>query len=265
MPADRLFLMISTLAFLGAFAVGVYRLLVATYRHTPWTRALMAVGFLGQCAVLLLRGREIGRCPITSPWELLVFLSWGVVLMYWVTGPAYRLSLLGLFTAPMVWVLQVVALTLQGTVAPGGDDAIFTGARPDPMLEWHATVSMLAYAAFGLAATAGVMYLVQERQLKRHEIGPIFRNLPPLRNLSAGLVRLLTVGCALLTAGVLTAYFLEKSPGVMKLTAAWAVWAAYVAVLAYQKLRGWPHRRLALVSAWLFLLPLVTLWVVSGR
>ena len=35
-------------------------------------------------------------------------------------------------------------------------------------------MSMIAYGAFALACVAGVMYLVQERQLKTHQLHSIF-------------------------------------------------------------------------------------------
>jgi ABC-type uncharacterized transport system permease subunit len=178
---------------------------------------------------------------------------------------AYRLSLLGVFTSPLVWLFQTVALGLEGTAKPKPGDTIFSGSRPDRWLEWHATVSLLAYAAFALAATAGVMFLIQERQLKRHRLSPIFYNLPPLQNLAKGVVRLLTVGFVLLSAGIATAYLLTRSPTPLKLTLSWLVWAVYLIILVYQWLRGWPHRRLAGLATIVFLLPLATLWVVSGR
>ncbi len=265
MPTDRLILMLSTFCFLGAFAAAAYRVMVDTYRQTWLHHTLMALGFVGQCWVLYVRGMELGRCPITAPWELLLFISWGAVLLYWAIGPAYRLSLLGIFTAPMVWIFQMGALILQGTVEPKPGASIFSGEKPDRWLEWHATVSLLAYAAFALAATAGIMFLVQERQLKSHRPSRIFFNLPPLRNLSRGLVALLTVGFALLTIGIGSAYLIEKSPGAFKLAAIWIVWGGYLAILAWHWTRGWPQKRLAEVAAAIFLLPLATLWIVSGH
>jgi ABC-type uncharacterized transport system permease subunit len=262
---DRLALMLSSLCFLGAFAGAAWRVMTAVYRNTWAHHTLMALGFVGQCYVLAVRGKALGRCPITEPWELLVFISWGCVMLYWLIGPAYRLSLLGIFTAPMVWFFQLVALILQGTVERNPSPEALAGLRPDRWLEWHATVSLLAYASFALAAVAGVMFLVQEHQLKSHHPSRVFFNLPPLQNLARGLVLLLTVGFGLLTVGIATAYLMEKSPSGLKLTASWAVWLAYLTILLFQWMRGWPHRRLAEVAALTFLLPLATLWIVSAR
>lgn len=261
---DRLALMLSTLCFLGAFAAAAYRVMVAPYRGTWPHHGLMLAGFIGQCWVLAIKGKELGRCPITQPWELLVFISWGVVMMYWLVGPAYRVSLMGIITAPLVWIFQVLALILQGTIPPQTGDSIFRApAKIDPWLEWHATVSLLAYAAFALAAAAGVLFLFQDRQLKSGHPHRLIFNLPPLRNLGRGLVGLLHVGFILLTIGIISAYFMEKWPNALKLGASWAVWAAYLGILAYHWRRRWPQRRLAEVAALIFLLPLASLWIVS--
>jgi hypothetical protein len=52
-------------------------------------------------------------------------------------------------------------------------------------------------------------------------------------------------------------------PGTLKLTASWTVWAGYLAILFHHWRHGWPQRRLAEVSAMVFLLPLISLWIVS--
>ena len=69
-------------------------------------------GFLCQTAFLYLRGQTVGRCPLTSLFEVLIFLSWSTVLFYLLIGPAYRLSLLGAFTSPLAFLFQVGALLL---------------------------------------------------------------------------------------------------------------------------------------------------------
>src|SRR5436305_3078208 len=109
-PVDRLFLTLSTLCFVAA-----------VIRTVIWFRArvlpagkfnFMAIGggFILQTAFLSVRGHQLGRCPLTNLFEVFVFLAWSVALIYMLVGPAYRLSLMGAFTAPLVIVLQGVAL-----------------------------------------------------------------------------------------------------------------------------------------------------------
>ena len=63
-------------------------------------------------------------------------------------------------------------------------------------------MSVLAYGALALAAVAGVMFLVLDRQLKEHHLkGGLFKYMPPVRELLVSLERLLWLGMVLLTVG----------------------------------------------------------------
>ena len=94
----------------------------------------------------------------------------------------------GQFTAPLVVLLQGLAL-----IAPI-DVRHPVKVPANSSLEFHASVSLVAYGAFALACIAGVMYLVQERQLKTHQLRSIFYYLPPLTDLFAAITRLLWLG-----------------------------------------------------------------------
>src|SRR2546430_4899773 len=130
-------------------------------------------GFALQTAFLSLRGQAVGRCPLTNLFEVLIFLSWSVALIYILVGPTYRLSLMGAFTAPLVFAIQAFALLAPIDVRHPSN------LPPNSWLELHASMSIVAYGAFALACIAGAMYLVQERQLKTRQIHSIFYHLPP--------------------------------------------------------------------------------------
>src|SRR6476646_8213260 len=124
----------------------------------------VGLGFIFQTAFLSIRGHALGRCPLTNLFEVFIFLAWSVALIYMLVGPTYRLSLMGAFTAPLVVLLQGFAL-----IAP--IDVRHSVKMPaNSALEFHASVSLIAYGTFALACIAGVMYLLQERQLKTHHV-----------------------------------------------------------------------------------------------
>ena len=100
---DRLPLVISTLCFLLGFAANLAALKSGHYRPRRFNMGMIAVGFLLQTVFLFERGRAIAHCPLTNLFEVLVFLSWSIALFYFLIGPAYRLSLLGMFTEPLVF------------------------------------------------------------------------------------------------------------------------------------------------------------------
>jgi ABC-type uncharacterized transport system permease subunit len=233
-PVDRQFLFISTLCFLAAIVRTAVELRSGVFRPMRFNFFAIALGFVFQSAFLFIRGHAIGRCPLTNLFEVFVFLAWSVALIYLVVGPAYRLSLMGAFTAPLVVLLQGFAL-----LAPI-DKARTVKMPANPWLEFHASMSLVAYGAFALACIAGVMYLVQERQLKTHRLHSIFYHLPPLSDLFAAITRLLWWGFGLYTLGLLSGFFVGEPLPWIQVVCAIGVWLLYAAIL-----QGRHWRRLA--------------------
>jgi len=251
---DRLLLVIATFCFLFGFAYTMHALGARVYKPSRLNFFAILTGFVCQTAFLYLRGQVDGRCPLTSLFEVLIFLSWSMVLFYLLIGPTYRLSLLGAFTSPLTFFLQVAALLLVN------DTPVKAKHPPNGWLELHAAISVVAYGAFALACVAGVMYLAQERQLKSHNIHSFFYHLPPIRDLAVANNRLIFVGFLLLTVG-LGAGFMLGGIFTHSFLTAWSVgvWFLYGFILTAE----WRHRisprRVAWLSVAAFSVLLITL------
>jgi HemX protein len=253
---EHVALLVATLGYLFAFGHTLFALGAGRFRPGRFNVTAMTVGVTAQLWYLAQRGAREHACPLGSLAETLIFLSWAIALIYLVIGPAYRLSLMGAFTAPLVLLLQIAALLLPGEV----HRSIF---RPNPWVEAHAALSLVAYGAFGLACVAGAMYLVQESQLKSRRPSPLFHHLPPISNLADAIARLLWMGFLLLTlsfaAGLLSH---GPVPGVKSWVSLliWCLYAVLLAGSAVGRLRG---RRLALSAAVAFLPVLLLLPVLQ--
>jgi ABC-type uncharacterized transport system permease subunit len=129
----------------------------------------------------------------------------------------------------------------------------------------HATLSLIAYGAFALACVAGILYLIQDRLLKRHRGMQVVRHLPPVHHLSQAVHRLILTGTIILSSGILAAYQMPNRPPVGKLAFVWAIWGIYAAILAYDHWRGMSPRKAAWAASLGFLLPIISLWVVVRR
>ncbi len=252
MGMDRWFLITSTLlAAIGA-AWGIFS--VHHGKRSPWTVAWIVAAFVCQIGFLSVRGQLRAACPLTDPGEILAFLAWALTFFYLLVGPAYRISLLGVFTAPVVVIFQSLAL-IPG-VLTANPQKIVGG---NPWHETHSAMSVLAYGALALAAVAGVMFLVLDKQLKDHHLkSGLFRNLPPVRELLISLERLLWLGLGLLTVGVVAGFLMPHTASAWPhLIAAVAVWVGYIVLLVVKRVRGLTGRRLSLSAVLLFMLSLV--------
>ena len=122
------------------------------------------------------------------------------------------------------------------------------------MVLLHMACSLLSYAAFLVAFVSGILFLIQERQLKRKTLGLLFHRLPSLEVLdrtnflAIGIgFGLLSIGtaCGFLEAGILLGrWWLGDSKEYLTLV----LWAAYL-VLWLTRLRATLRgRRVALLS-----------------
>lgn len=133
------------------------------------------------------------------------------------------------------------------------------------MIILHTLCSLLSYAAFLTAFVAGILFLIQERQLKRKRMGWLFHRLPALGTLERLNYAAIGIGFVLLTVGLVCGFI-----GVRALFGRWwngdpkealtlLLWLSYLVlwlVRVRATLRG---RRIALWSILGFTLVLFTL------
>src|SRR5215831_16235163 len=235
----------------------IVELRAGVFRPMRFNFFAVGLGFILQTAFLSLRGHALGRCPLTNLFEVFIFLAWSVALMYMLVGSIYRLSLMGAFTAPMVVLLQGFAL-----LAPI-DSPHPTRLPANPWVEFHASISLVAYGAFALACIAGVMYLVQERQLKTHHLHSIFYHLPPLTDLFAAITRLLWWGFVLYTLGLVSGFFVGEPLPWAQVFCAIGVWILYGLILQGRYLRWFAPKRVAALCIIGFSAALTLLWGIT--
>jgi ABC-type uncharacterized transport system permease subunit len=212
----------------------------------------MALAFGAQLMALTWRGDLRGQCPLGDFGEICLFLSWSLTFFYLVTGSTYRLSLLGVFTAPLVVILQVAAL-IPGSFESGVDRA----ESVDPWRETHAALSVLSYGALALAAVAGLMFFVLNRLLKSRKLGGgLVHGMPSIRRLVEAMARIALVGWIILTAGIIAGLLMKSGSFSIHLMVATVTWVLYAVLLGIYFVRGMPGRHLAIGLTSLFILSL---------
>ncbi len=253
---EHIALLVATLCYLFSFSHTLFALGAGRFQPGRFNFIAMALGALAQGWYLSLRGAAEHSCPLAALPETLIFLSWSIALIYLVIGPAYRISLMGAFTAPLVLLLQIVALLLPQTSRP----EFF---RSNPWVETHAALSLVAFGAFGLACVAGLMFLLQEGQLKSRHPSPIFHHLPPISVLSKVTLRLLWVGIVLLSLSFAAGAHAHLLVAGGKFWFSMLIWLIYVVVLFAAQWGLLTGRRFALVASMTFLLALILLPVIQ--
>lgn len=138
-----------------------------------------------------------------------------------------------------------------------------------PLVATHITCTLLSYTAFLAAFVSGVLFLIQERQLKRKHMGMLFHWLPSLERLDRINFLAIGAGFALLSLGTALGFV-----GAGRLLGRWwtgdskeiltvVLWSAYCllwVVRLRSTLRG---RRVAMLSILGFGLALFTFLAAS--
>jgi ABC-type transport system involved in cytochrome c biogenesis permease subunit len=219
--------------------------------------AALAVAFGAHTIWLVLKGIRANRCPLVGTEEMSAFLSWGLVVSYLIASRWYRANALKAFVFPIVLALATIAAIspdLQG-VSSEADQSMRSILLPA-----HIGLILLAYAAFFIAFGAGLMYIIQERELKHKRFGTIFYRLPSLDTCDAISSRSMAIGFVLLTIGILAGlWFTHASYGVY-----WrggpleiftvATWVLYLLLIQTRMNAGWGGRAGAMASIVSFLI-----------
>jgi ABC-type uncharacterized transport system permease subunit len=138
------------------------------------------------------------------------------------------------------------------------------------MILLHTWCSLLSYAAFLAAFVTGVLFLVQERQLKRKRMGMLFHRLPPLGMLDRWNFLAISAGFGLLTIGATTGFVQAALlrgtwwTGDPKEYLTVCLWVGYLTLWALRRRATLRGRRVALLSVAGFTLVLLT-FLGAGR
>jgi len=248
-----------TIAF---YSIGLLHsfLTIITRKKTLFRVALAGIGFgfLTHALAILFAWVESGHPPITNLHEALSFFAFVIVLAFLVSYARYRLDSLSVFVFPLVFILTLAVNLTSSPQSP----------RPEILRSlWfyiHIPTTILGYAAFFVAFSAGIMYLIQERELKRKRPQAFYYRLPSLEICDDLAYRSLSVGFPLLTIGIV-AGALWANRALPQLSGwdpkiIWSVitWLVYAVLIHYRLSAGLRGRRAALMSIVGFVIVLFT-------
>ncbi|MGB0334058.1 MAG: cytochrome C assembly family protein [Opitutales bacterium] len=248
----------------AAFLYGLFVLLSKRLYSRAIMFALLLGGFLIQTLGLNLRGAAIKSCPLGNPFEIAQFLAWSLILLFFIIGPAFRLRLLGFFTAGLSTLLAGGSFSVPSWDHPY-PPGIFGG---NPWIELHAALAIFSYGVFAILSLVSIMFLIQERGLKKKQFKGVYQFLPSVQQLDLMAKRLLITGVIVLSASlVFGAVFwvdnFELVP-ILKLSATCLVWFGYLLVFVLRLQKRLSTRRHAFASIALFALALASLWPVES-
>jgi len=186
--------------------------------------------------------------PILGLKSALGFFAWSIICVYLIVQSRFRLMVLGSFVAPFAAFLMIVSSAMplvEGPVKP-----LFKSL----WLTVHVGLIFIGDALLAIAFLAAVMYLIQERQIKRKRLGAIYSRLPSLATLDRINYYSIVYGFPFLTAGMITgsvyAQYALGNYWQWDPKEVWSLisWLFYAALLHQRIAVGWQGRRAAVMA-----------------
>ncbi len=210
--------------------------------------AAFAVGGLIHLVAIVEEGIAAGHFPANGFFESMSFCAFIVTLLFLFVYWRYRAESLGVFIFPLVFVMTLVAAL---------GNPVSAWSSPVARNSWlviHVVCVLLGYAALLFTAVAAVVYLFQERELKRKKRHSFNHRLPSLATLDDLISKSLGVGFVFITVGILTGSvwaFVEFGTRWIadpRIGISFATWGIYLAMVFFRVSAGWRGRKAAILA-----------------
>jgi cytochrome c-type biogenesis protein CcsB len=247
---------ITTFAYLFSSLLYVFLLVFKTPRLGRVATVFTVIAFLVNTLGIGWRWIEsyqmgYGRAPLTNMYESLVFFAWTIIAIYLVIERKFATRAIGPFAVPMAFLAMAYA-SFAGNI-----DKTISPLVPALQSNWliaHVVTCFIGYAAFAIAATLGVMYLVKANNANDSATSKENELLPALPLLDDLTHKTMVFGFIWLSVGIITgAIWANSAWGTYwswdpKETWSLITWFFYAITLHARYTRGWSGKRLALLA-----------------
>jgi cytochrome c-type biogenesis protein CcsB len=209
---------------------------------------LLLAGFLFHTLTIVYGFVKTGHVPVSNMHETLSFAAWAIAGVFLIIQYKFNLKILGTFAAPFLALIMVIVSRLPN------EPAQMTNLFKSFWLVSHVTIIFIGEAAFALACGLGLLYLLQEYEIKTKKHRFFFRRLPSLELLDNTGYVCIVVGFTMLTLGLITGFVYAKAVWGQfwgwdpKEVWSGITWLFYAALLHGRLTVGWRGRRSAIMA-----------------
>jgi ABC-type transport system involved in cytochrome c biogenesis permease subunit len=236
----------------GLYSLGLIDAIFTVLRRKqglfPIAIGAFGLGALFHLVSLVEQWIQQGQLPVSDIFQTMSFCAFVITAAFLGIYYRYKAASLSVFIFPLVFLMTLVG-ALRNPVSAWTNPAVRS-----TWLVVHVVLSLLGYAALLFTAAAAVVYLFQERQLKRKNTSPIYRMLPPLGTLDELISRSLGAGFAFITVGIVVACvgasieYGTRWIGDSSIVISFVTWAVYLALVFFRVSAGWRGRKTAILS-----------------
>ncbi len=237
--------------------------------HGKATSIFLLLGFAVHWFALYFGAKAAHAVPYHDLPASMSFFAWVVIGAYGILLLKHRENSTGPFLIPIAILFLCISLLAR----QGGEVAVKHPGLTGPLFAFHVTMAIVGYAALSLSFVLAQLYLIQNKQIRRRNLGLMFSRLPALDVLSRLHQTAVVIGVSALTvAAVLGLIWAKINWGTYwdpKVLFTFLIIALYLLTL-FPRWIGWGGKKIALLSvtgfmAVLFSYTIVNLFISQGH
>lgn len=241
---------------------------IKNHRRVVFTLASVGVGVgvAAQTVGMVLYALRLGRLPLSTFSEVVMVVSWVIVLVYAAGELRYRTGSLGSFLVPLAFIGMSLSMAFPSAQAK------LDAEVQSIWFSVHIVFAFAGIAAFALIFGVGIMYMIQESTLKSKKIGAFYYRLPSLSSLDGINATAQSVGFPMLTlgliAGAIWASSAKGSPlqwDPQRTLPLLVTWGFYAVLFAGRLFVGWRGHKPSMLAVVGFCLAVLTYLIHAAR
>jgi ABC-type uncharacterized transport system permease subunit len=219
-------------------------------------------GLIVNISGFIIMWNKSGGIPTSSLQNVFQILIISIIVIYLILYLKFKRSMLAFFILPIAIIIGVLTFALKGAT-------VQTGFTNSFWLYLHLPLTIIGSALFMISAITGLMYVMQERQLKNKTFGKIFHRFPPLNVLNQLNDTTLITGFAFFTSGLIAGiiWALVEYSGIFtftpKLIFGFITWTIFGIILLIKHTKGLSPNNTAIWSIVGFISIIITYFAVA--
>ncbi len=208
---------------------------------------------------MVTRNIALSTMPLSTTHDAYAFIAFSILLVYMISELGLNNRGAGLFILSFSLVLELLS-AINMSWQPETNELL-----TNKTFAIHASLSITGYTALSLAAIYALMYIIQNNNLKKRNLGKLFMQLPALTYLEKMSMRSVVTGIILLGIGLFLGHYQALVnpqigvffPNDMKVIVSDAVWILYIGGLIVTNIKKWRGEKMAYMSLYGFIILIV--------
>lgn len=241
--AENILFYVTVIAYFVSTACYFYYFAARSGKAAQIATALIAAGFVFHTLSLIVRGIGAGRIPLSNQFEFATAFAWGIALCYLLAYRKFRVSAMGTFIAPILFLIIGYAAMQSREVRD------LMPALQSNWLVLHVSTAIISYGSFAVSCGISLLYLFYDRLSEERQ-----NAMPDKKKLDQMSYRVITFGFLFLTIVMITgAIWAQRAWGHYwtwdpKETWSFITWLIYALYLHLRINRHWIGKRTAMFA-----------------